>query len=86
MRSEGELVGRGGGEGGSPLGGEGEGDGVVCEEGRGDLEPLVLTDCGCCGSNLLSLPPLGPAVLEPHLQREARKGKFHFQVLYRNVC
>ena len=64
MRSEGELVGKGGCKGRSPLGGEGEGEGVICEEWRGDSESLVHSSCGC---NLFSLSPLGSSVLEPHL-------------------
>ena len=70
MRSEGEMVGRGGCEGRSPLGGEGEGEGVICEEGRGDSESLVHSSY----SYLFSLSPLGSSVLEPHLNNQWRNG------------
>ena len=64
MRGESELVRGGGSEGSGPVCGEREGEGVVSKEWRGETESLVLSG-SCC--QLLSLPPFGSPVLEPHL-------------------
>ena len=54
-------------EGGSPVGGVGEGECVgVVSERRRDHASLVMRGC----QYLFSLTPLGSSVLEPHLKQQ----------------